>query len=910
MPVERVGFDAGGAGLVDGGPAGRGGGGWWPGLVARWAGWVEGHPVGVRRLRVARAVWLWGSLAWLLVLTVVSARYRESVLVFVQVYWLLLVWFWLARTRTISWRLVAGVFSVSLVWSSVVGVGLRVMAEQVGEHRFGSVVIPGRVRALGPLTAIAGVGEESAKLVPVVVLALLVAARVRRFAVVDWLLVGFAAGLGFQAFEELARRTAAHVLKPGLLDLLLGVGDRGPDSGYPQYGWGPLGGWSRWTPGTEFPGHHVTTALVTVAVGLGVVAWRRARGAGAVAGPAWRAGALAGPVLAWWLVVSVHAGGNATSAVGRKWLTAVDPSVPWLLRSGWQVARHGVGLRWLLLALLVVALLVDAARLRAGDAALAADVAGTDSDEQVSAVAGAGPVSALEPGLRADAWLARLTGSRLPAGQRQALRLSGRHGLDGDGSGSGARSGPGPWLGWWWRGFLGAGCALVAYVWRDVVVLVAGTARQPGESRLLAMLRGRAAGGVVRRARAAALARALGRDSPGRVRARLPALVVLVVLGWAVLWLAPHWAGVISDSPNAHALTGHTGHVAAEVPGWLAGVLDSLAQWWSGLPFGGKLLVGVGIAALVALSGGSLGLAFGISGVATYLLEHGRGGADFLRDPGRATRSYLATTTPMGMLVDGAEAVLTFAPGNFAGAQAGRAARVAAEDYLIRRGARASVEGWAGEGGLRLDGWDNLVADHALRAGAEAEASITPRLQSIVADTPNARLEGLDARLKTLDSFKGKVARDLLDGRGPDWLPESLQVKPPATGVASSIADGVRYTVTVPERGYGQGVTAVVRRLQDAGYVPVQWKNTWGGTGYRGINSQWRDPGSGRLFEVQFRTPASYRAKTVTHGLYEQVRLPGTPAAEILRARAEQNALFGQVPIPPGASEIGGPFHG
>ena len=51
------------------------------------------------------------------------------------------------------------------------------------------------------------------------------------------------------------------------------------------------------------------------------------------------------PLFAWWIVVSVHGGGNATTRVGARLLTADDPSVPWLLRTGWKVANHGVGLR-------------------------------------------------------------------------------------------------------------------------------------------------------------------------------------------------------------------------------------------------------------------------------------------------------------------------------------------------------------------------------------------------------------------------------------------------------------------------------------------------------------------------------------------------------------------------------------
>lgn len=85
---------------------------------------------------------------------------------------------------------------------------------------------------------------------------------------------------------------------------------------------------------------------------------------------------------------------------------------------------------------------------------------------------------------------------------------------------------------------------------------------------------------------------------------------------------------------------------------------------------------------LIALSGGSLGLALGLSGVATYALEHGHGAADLVRDPRRATRDYLRTTTPLELLLGLGEFALTFAPGNFAGAAGGRLARQAATEYL------------------------------------------------------------------------------------------------------------------------------------------------------------------------------------------------------------------------------------
>ena len=125
---------------------------------------------------------------------------------------------------------------------------------------------------------------------------------------------------------------------------------------------------------------------------------------------------------------------------------------------------------------------------------------------------------------------------------------------------------------------------------------------------------------------------------------------------------------------------------------WLAGLLDSLGTWWDGQSTGSKIAIGIGIAALVALSGGSLGLSFGVSGVGTYLLAHGHGAADFVRDPRTATRSYHATTTPMGLVADSADAILTFGPWSFAGATAERGIRLAA----------GGVRPWRRAGGGRV----------------------------------------------------------------------------------------------------------------------------------------------------------------------------------------------------------------
>jgi len=201
-------------------------------------------------------------------------------------------------------------------------------------------------------------------------------------------------------------------------------------------------------------------------------------------------------------------------------------------------------------------------------------------------------------------------------------------------------------------------------------VLVISHARQPDETRRAALAGGRLAVCELHQQRASVIAAAAHADTTRRrLATRGLALLGLAAMLAAGLLLAPTLARQIG-----HSLT------ATPFP-WLAGALDALGDWWNSLGPGGQIAVGIGLAALIALSGGSLGLAFGVSGAATYLLDHSHGLASLSRDPATATRRYLATTTPQGAIVDLGEFALTFTPGNLAGAASGRLTRLA----LLRR---------------------------------------------------------------------------------------------------------------------------------------------------------------------------------------------------------------------------------
>jgi len=572
---------------------------WWETLAVRWRRWSSSHGELlhlVARLRVA-AVWV--CIPLVVVMLVAIPAVRQGVRVWLPIYWLLILWFLLARTKTVSWRLVAAVFAAGVTWSLLIGL--------LAGWLVAGVDLP--VHADGPRLAVAALTEESLKLLPLALLAALAPGRVRRFAAVDFLLVGFASGLAFQAFEEFFRRTYLAIARPGLLDLLLGISGTGPGSRVPQYGWGPLsGGWS--TEYASFAGHHVTTALTAATAGLAIAAWRRGQGKSTPGRLAWSVGSLLAPLVMWWITVADHAGFNATGGLGREWVETARPAAPWLLRVTWDWTGEGAHRAGLLLVLLIVATLVDARRLRRAD--------GTSADTALPAVGWSSMLWA--PRQLSDRWTGVVTGwaSRLPTGTRQVVTAPARLTV----------------------ATLAAGCALGAYAGRDLAVLLVARSRQPGEGASSAALRSFAAAKMLREMRMEAMAAVAPHETRGSRRvARAVAVALMMALLFAGTWLAMKLATEI-------------GATLTRPPDldWLAGLLDDLADWWKSLSPAQQLLVGAGIAALIVLSGGSFGLAIGVSGAATFLATHGHGAASFVRDPRRATTDFLTHLTPQQVL--------------------------------------------------------------------------------------------------------------------------------------------------------------------------------------------------------------------------------------------------------------------
>jgi hypothetical protein len=186
---------------------------------------------------------------------------------------------------------------------------------------------------------------------------------------------------------------------------------------------------------------------------------------------------------------------------------------------------------------------------------------------------------------------------------------------------------------------------------------------------------------------------------------------------------------------------------------------------------------------------------------------------------------------------------------------------------------------------------------HAIDRGyeriREIEArTVTPAMRRIEAEDPDRHLAGLENRLKGLDRIEEKVSHDM-QKRGVT-----------ADEAFRAVKDAIRYTFCYPEDRYAAGVVADCTRLRNAGFELSDLRNSWAQEEYKGINSRWRIPGTGQLFEVQFHTQASLEAKEETHGAYERLRTLPPDHAEVRDLHMYQRVVTGKVPIPPHALEV------
>ena len=173
------------------------------------------------------------------------------------------------------------------------------------------------------------------------------------------------------------------------------------------------------------------------------------------------------------------------------------------------------------------------------------------------------------------------------------------------------------------------------------------------------------------------------------------------------------------------------------------------------------------------------------------------------------------------------------------------------------------------------------------------EHTVTPAMLRIEAADQDRHLAGLEHRRKGEDRIMEKVAAALEEQ--PNLTPD---------GALASVKDAIRYTFEYTEDRYTDGVHADTGRLQAAGFEPVELRNSWREEEYKGVNSRWRVPENGQLFEVQFHTKIGFEAKQLTHEAYERLRNPSTSAEEQDVLADFQCRVTAYVPIPPHAPDM------
>jgi hypothetical protein len=172
------------------------------------------------------------------------------------------------------------------------------------------------------------------------------------------------------------------------------------------------------------------------------------------------------------------------------------------------------------------------------------------------------------------------------------------------------------------------------------------------------------------------------------------------------------------------------------------------------------------------------------------------------------------------------------------------------------------------------------------------EKTVTPAMRRIEAEDPGRHLAGLEHRLKGKERLTEKIH---------EAMAERARTLDQAF---ATVKDAIRYTFCYSDEVYTQGVYRDCERLEHAGFERVERRNSWESDQYKGINSRWRVPANGQLFEVQFHTQPSLDAKEETHWAYEKLRDPATTKPDQEALTGYQHTVNTCIPIPPGATEI------
>lgn len=460
---------------------------------------------------------------------------------------------------------------------------------------------------------IAGVVEELAKLAPICLVTVIAPGRVRRLLIQDWLVLGVACGAGFMAVEEVARRLTYVLGNTPGLQLSKAVCPEDPEGIIECI---HAHTFSLWPFADAFPGP-VTYAGHAIVTGLVAVSIGLARHL-------------------WWRARHHHpAFGVALRCMalglplGVLWVAIVDHMAT---NSTTASTNWFTGER-----------VVKAWGATKGEAPW--PIVGT-----TSSMAGSG---------QGRGWLLLVMLVVAILLDARVMRLGGyARTLAGPGGGPGTPQGPpGGVAGRWGADVVEAAAAARAKAHRLRLALAqAATSRRP---RLFLQ-----AWAEHRIARDLAARRALD-AGPHRWATSALAAAAALAGAWIIYTVVPP---VVTELNQ---------RLSGLPTFWFAGILDMLAAVWESMSPTEKAALVLFGAAVVFLSGGTLGLAFSVGlGIATAL-DAARPTAQFMRDPWGTTGHYLDTHNDLEVIADAGLAAMAIIPGGKALRGAGYAAKEA-----------------------------------------------------------------------------------------------------------------------------------------------------------------------------------------------------------------------------------------
>jgi hypothetical protein len=137
------------------------------------------------------------------------------------------------------------------------------------------------------------------------------------------------------------------------------------------------------------------------------------------------------------------------------------------------------------------------------------------------------------------------------------------------------------------------------------------------------------------------------------------------------------------------------------------------------------------------------------------------------------------------------------------------------------------------------------------------ETQVTPALRALLSPA-GGNLGNFSDRFKSAYALREKLAR-ICEEEGVDEAQAAEQVN-----------DVLRYYAVFPAKEFGTGAHNVIEGLAGQGFECIKWSNTFApGTRYKGINAAFRTA-EGGVFELQFHTPSSFKARQLGHKQYKE----------------------------------------